>query len=82
QHTDEYERHRLFTDIQVTGPLAAWTHRHRFIPEGATTRLTDDITYELPAAWFSEPTIGGFVNQRLEDMFRYRHQITQKYCHQ
>ncbi|MEO1591803.1 MAG: SRPBCC family protein, partial [Cyanobacteria bacterium J06632_22] len=79
-HTDEYEPGRLFTDIQVSGPLEAWTHRHRFIPQGQRTQLVDDITFTLPAAPLSEPLIGPFVNQRLEDMFRYRHQQTKTYC--
>ncbi|MEL6138397.1 MAG: SRPBCC family protein [Cyanobacteria bacterium J06628_6] len=82
RHTDEYEVNRRFTDTQVTGPLAAWTHRHQFDQEGTKTRLTDDITYELPVAWLSEAAIGSFVNQRLEDMFRYRHQVTQEHCSQ
>ena len=80
QHTDEFEPERLFTDIQVTGPLQAWTHRHRFIPQGSQTQLVDDITYELPIGPLSEPLIGSFVSQRLEDMFRYRHQQTKAYC--
>jgi ligand-binding SRPBCC domain-containing protein len=78
QHTDEYEPYRLFTDIQVIGPLEAWTHRHRFIPENGQTRLVDEISFALPAGWLSEPLIGSFVNQRLTDMFRYRHQVTQR----
>lgn len=80
RHTDEYEPNRLFTDIQEKGPLDAWTHRHRFEPEGNQTRLTDDITFTLPIEWASEPTIGGFVLQRLSDMFAYRHRVTQEAC--
>jgi len=80
RHTEEYEPGRLFTDIQASGPLPSWTHRHRFIPQGSGTQLVDDITFELPAATFSQPLMGGFIYQRLEDMFRYRHQQTQAYC--
>ncbi|MEO0540728.1 MAG: SRPBCC family protein [Cyanobacteria bacterium P01_A01_bin.105] len=90
QHTDEYDPGRLFTDIQVSGPVESWTHRHRFIPQAPQTQgnqtqapqtqLVDDITFELPISVLSEPLIGAFVNQRLEDMFRYRHQQTKRYC--
>ncbi|MEL6131611.1 MAG: SRPBCC family protein, partial [Cyanobacteria bacterium J06628_4] len=80
RHTDEYEPNRLFTDIQERGPLDAWIHRHRFEPEGNQTRLTDDITFTLPMEWASEPLIGGFVLQRLSDMFDYRHRVTQEAC--
>ena len=80
RHTDEYEPNRLFTDIQASGPLDAWTHRHRFVPEGKHTRLTDDITFTLPAEWLSEPMIGWFVQQRLQDMFEYRHRVTREAC--
>ncbi|MEM9903543.1 MAG: SRPBCC family protein [Cyanobacteria bacterium P01_D01_bin.44] len=79
-HTDEYEPGRLFTDTQTEGPLESWTHRHRLIPEGDKTRLVDDITFELPAGWATEPLIGWFVRQRLQDMFRYRHKVTQREC--
>ncbi|NEP17620.1 MAG: SRPBCC family protein [Leptolyngbya sp. SIO4C1] len=81
RHTDEYEPYRLFTDIQVEGPLDSWTHRHRFMPEADKTRLIDDITFALPAEWISAPLIASFVKQRLHDMFAYRHQVTQRECH-
>ena len=80
RHTDEYEAGRLFTDIQVEGPLESWTHRHRFTPEDGKTRLVDDITFEIPAGWVTEPLMGWFVQQRLHDMFRYRHQATRQAC--
>lgn len=80
RHTDEYEPNRLFTDIQVQGPLESWTHRHRFVPEGSHTRLIDDITFTLPLEVLSEPAIGWFVIDRLRDMFTYRHKVTQELC--
>lgn len=80
RHTDEYEPYRQFTDIQETGPLETWTHRHLFEPEGDQTRLVDDIKFTLPASNFTESLIGDFVQQRLHDMFRYRHEVTQREC--
>jgi ligand-binding SRPBCC domain-containing protein len=80
RHTDEYEPLRQFTDIQEIGPLESWTHRHRFASEGNQTRLTDEIEFTLPASNFTEPLLGEFIQQRLQDMFRYRHEVTAREC--
>ncbi len=38
-----------FTDIQRRGPMAAWTHRHRFEPKSdGETDVVDEIQYEHP----------------------------------
>ncbi|MEM1369311.1 MAG: SRPBCC family protein [Cyanobacteria bacterium P01_H01_bin.15] len=80
RHT-ECEHERLFTDIQVEGPLVSWTHRHLFTPiRDNQTLLTDAIAYELPGGIPAETILAGWVNSRLADMFAYRHQITSQYC--
>lgn len=71
---------QLFTDEQIEGPLKSWIHRHQFIDEGNTTKLVDSIDYELPGAIIAEPLLEWWVNARLTDMFRYRHQVTQREC--
>ena len=40
-----------FTDVMDKGPLASWTHQHRFSdgPEPGTTVMVDEVRYELPA---------------------------------
>lgn len=70
----------LFVDKQVEGPLTSWVHRHRFSSEKNQTRLTDTINYELPGGELAELLLGWWVNSRLEEMFKYRHQVTQKEC--
>jgi ligand-binding SRPBCC domain-containing protein len=70
----------LFVDKQVTGPMQSWLHRHQFQAENGQTRLTDTIEYELPGGWIAEFILGWWVDSRLKDMFRYRHQVTKKYC--
>jgi len=50
QHV-EYEKNRLFTDIQVTGPFRSWTHRHIFEPVAEGTRLTDSWTVVWAERW-------------------------------
>lgn len=74
------EENRLFIDEQIEGPLSLWIHRHEFGEEGGKTRLSDRISYELPASPWSEWLVGWFVEERLRDMFRYRHQVTKREC--
>ena len=46
RHT-EFEKYRLFTDVQISGPFESWVHRHEFSQEDGKTRLTDNISYVL-----------------------------------
>ena len=70
----------LFVDEQVEGPMQSWVHRHEFASENGKTRLTDSIKYEIPGGWLSEFLIGWWVDSRLTDMFRYRHEVTKREC--
>lgn len=79
RHT-ECERCRIFTDKQVSGPMQSWCHRHQFSSQNGQTRLTDSIDYEVPGGWIIELLLGWWIDSRLKEMFRYRHQITQKEC--
>ncbi len=76
----ECNKPSLFVDQQITGPMQYWIHRHQFITEDQQTRLTDSIDYEIPGGFLVEFLIGWWVDSRLKEMFRYRHQITQEYC--
>lgn len=72
----EYDPPRLFADIQRKGPFAWWYHRHRFDPtERGTTMMTDEIEYELPLSFISQPLAGAFVRAKLQRMFDYRHRV-------
>jgi ligand-binding SRPBCC domain-containing protein len=79
RHT-EYDQYKLFTDEQINGPMDLWIHRHCFEAKGLETKLTDTIEYEIPGGWLSEFFLRWWVNSRLENMFRYRHEVTKKYC--
>jgi ligand-binding SRPBCC domain-containing protein len=70
----------LFVDEQTDGPMTSWVHRHEFVPEGSKTRLTDAIAYEIPGGFLAELLLGWWVDSRLKEMFRYRHEITQANC--
>ncbi len=76
----ECEPYHIFVDEQIEGPMQSWIHRHQFEEENAQTRLTDSIEYEIPGGWLAEFLLGWWVDSRLKDMFRYRHQVTAKEC--
>lgn len=74
QHGDA-EVGRRFTDRQVKGPFASWTHTHHFEPRGAESELFDSIRYVLPFGQLG--ALGaGLVARKLERMFAYRHAVT------
>ena len=79
RHT-EYKQYHLFTDEQIKGPMKSWRHQHIFEDNNGQTKLCDRIEYEIPGGWLSEFLLAWWVNSRLTDMFKYRHQITKKYC--
>ena len=74
------DRYHFFTDEQSEGPLVSWTHHHQFDREGDKMRLTDAISYELPGGGWVEFLLGWWVELRLREMFRYRHEVTQREC--
>ncbi len=76
----ECQANQVFVDRQVEGPMVSWVHRHQFIPEQGKTRLIDSIEYEIPGGWLAEMLLGWWVNSRLKEMFRYRHEVTKQEC--
>jgi len=75
-----YEKHRLFVDEQQKGLFRSWVHRHEFAEENSGTRLTDSITYRMKTGILAEVVSGWFVKLQLNRMFRWRHEVTKKYC--
>lgn len=76
----ECQPNHLFVDEQTDGPMESWVHRHEFKTENGKTRLTDAIAYEIPGGLLAELLLGWWVDLRLRDMFRYRHEITKANC--
>ena len=76
----ECEPNRLFVDEQREGPMKSWIHRHQFKSQNGKTNLIDAIAYEIPGGWLAEFVLGWWVDIRLKDMFRYRHQVTKTNC--
>ena len=79
EHT-EYERDKVFADLQIRGPFRYWLHRHRFESTATGTRLIDDIEYELPAGALGRLIAGGAIRAKLEAMFAHRHAVTRAAC--
>lgn len=76
EHRD-CEEGRGFTDFQVSGPFASWTHEHRFEPrDDSGCRLTDHVRYEIPGGALAETVAGPLVEARLARTFAYRHRVT------
>lgn len=66
-----------FTDVQVRGPFAKWSHRHLFSAvTDDTCELADEITYRLPFGALGSIFGGGFVRSKLRRAFAYRHAVT------
>lgn len=65
-----------FQDIQVTGPLKAWTHNHIFLQaEPGNSTLVDQIEYE-PKFGFVGKLGEPWIAAKLKAMFAYRHLTT------
>lgn len=66
-----------FVDIQRRGPFRRWRHTHRMIPRTDTTSLLEDrIEYELPGGRLGQLLADRLLQNDLQRMFRYRHDVT------
>ena len=76
QHQD-YDRPRLFSDFQASGPFAHWFHEHRFTSDSPNHCLLEDsIAYRLPGGPIGQFFGGAMARRELETMFAYRHRVT------
>jgi ligand-binding SRPBCC domain-containing protein len=76
----ECDVNTVFVDEQIKGPMQSWVHRHEFISQPGKTQLRDVIEYEIPGGFWVELLLGWWVELRLKDMFRYRHEVTKREC--
>jgi uncharacterized protein (TIGR01777 family) len=64
-----------FVDTQLRGPFASWRHEHLFEPLGdGRSRLTDRVSWALPAALAAVPGVRGKARRELARLFAFRHQ--------
>lgn len=72
-----YDPPHRFEDRQVGGPFSSWHHVHSFAEHaGNRCLLTDRIEFELPLAGVGNFLGRGFVENKLDAMFTYRHRVT------
>jgi ligand-binding SRPBCC domain-containing protein len=72
----EFAWNHHFTDRQIRGPFASWSHRHLFRPidrEGMhSTVITDVIEYEMPLGALGELAHRLLVRRQIHRAFAYR----------
>jgi ligand-binding SRPBCC domain-containing protein len=72
----EFQWDDHFCDEQPEGPFAYWRHCHHVSREARDaiegTRIIDDLIYELPFGFLSEPAHALFVRHQIAAIFRYR----------
>ncbi|MEW6282749.1 MAG: NAD-dependent epimerase/dehydratase family protein, partial [Candidatus Eremiobacterota bacterium] len=65
---------RMFQDIQMRGPMAHWTHTHRFVPRnGSACVLQDEVDCSLPGGWPVDRVFQKSLERALTRVFRFRH---------
>ena len=62
---------RSFTDVMVSGPMAAWSHRHVFSVGPLGTSMLDTVEYTLPPI-LNNPLLRSSVLSELTRIFGYR----------
>jgi ligand-binding SRPBCC domain-containing protein len=71
---------RLVVDEALRSPFAEWRHEHRFDPLGPDrARMTDHVTYRLPAGPLGRLADRLVGRSRIERMFIQRHAATKEY---
>ena len=79
----EFEWLRSFRDVQVKGPFKRFEHTHTFAAEEregkSGTAIRDHVAYEVGYGALGTIANGLVVQQMLQQMFKWRHQATEKY---
>jgi ligand-binding SRPBCC domain-containing protein len=83
EHLDtEYVEGKRFVDVQVKVPFSYWKHIHIIIPNGnSSSFLEDSIEYRLPVGKLGRIVAHKIINNKLEEMFQYRHRIVKQDNH-
>jgi len=74
---EDYESGRFFVDLQLSGPFKYWKHTHTMhdASNGACT-LEDRVEYQLPGGALGRWLTHDPVQNKLENLFAYRHDVT------
>lgn len=74
-HVKELE---MFVDEQKIGPYAFWHHQHFFREVTGGVEMRDVVTYCVPFGLFGDVANKLIVRGRLEEIFTYRKQVTER----
>ncbi len=74
----EWSPPHRFVDVQLRGPYRLWRHQHSFIAEGNTTRILDEVQYELPFGVAGRIAHALRVRRDVETIFAYRKQAVER----
>ena len=66
------EEGAYFVDEQRIGPYNFWYHEHSFEATENGTRITDQVTYQLPLGPLGDLVHAFWVGPRLKGIFNYR----------
>jgi uncharacterized protein (TIGR01777 family) len=67
---------QTFTDAQIKGPFAHWSHTHSVEPLGEQSILTDHVRYRLPGRGLGNRLAGPWIERKLARTFAWRHART------
>ncbi|HMN91446.1 MAG TPA: SRPBCC family protein [Saprospiraceae bacterium] len=69
---------QYFIDEQRFGPYAFWHHQHHFEEQDGGVLMTDILNYKIPYGFIGTVADTFFVNDRIEQIFRYRKQVVEE----
>jgi ligand-binding SRPBCC domain-containing protein len=72
---ESWEPPHQFVDVQLRGPYRMWRHTHRFLSEGAGTRIVDDVEYELPFGPVGRLVDALWTRREVARIFGYRSEV-------
>jgi ligand-binding SRPBCC domain-containing protein len=79
---EEYEPGKFFRDIQLTGPMRRWSHRHKFQSENRNgvdgTLIQDCVEFELGYGWPGRLLERCFVLPSLRKSFTQRQGLIER----
>lgn len=76
-YRDRDDESAIFRDDMQGGPFRKWVHTHRFVADGDSTIVHDNVEYELPLGGLGT-AVGPLAVVGFEPMFRYRHKKTKE----
>ena len=68
----------FFVDEQRSGPYALWHHEHHLEATERGVKMSDLVTYRLPAGPLGKLAHHIFVRKQLESIFKYREQAMER----